>query len=118
MTYRHFRESEVRGLAPWFVHRLDRARSIAGVPFVITSGARTPEETAAAGGVEDSSHDKGEGVDLAAGDSRTRSHMIRGLVLAGFDRMGIYPRHIHVDADATKPNHVTWLGKYKKKGAV
>ena len=39
-----------------FLHKLDEARTIAGVPFKITSGYRTPEHNAICGGRVGSSH--------------------------------------------------------------
>ena len=62
---RHFTDEEVAGLRLELVEKLDRARGYAGVPFIITSGYRPPELNAAIGGVEDSEHETGEGVDLA-----------------------------------------------------
>ena len=107
---KHFSEAEIKGLAPELVSKLDTARTVAGVPFVITSGARTPEENERAMGVESSSHVTGKAVDLACSDSPTRFAMLRGLYAAGFRRIGIYSRHIHADVDESKPQDVAWWG--------
>ena len=104
---RHFTLKEVRGLKPRFVEKLDRAREIAGVPFVITSGFRTPRQNAAAGGKPNSSHLRGWGADLRARRSPQRFQIVYGLVMAGFRRVVVYAGdgHVHVDDDPslTKP---------------
>ena len=77
-----------------------------GIPFIITSGKRTPEQEAALkGGVRDSAHISGYGFDLAVSDGFSLCLMIAGLTAAGFKRLGIYhdtnmvPTHIHGDND-------------------
>lgn len=99
--YRYFSSDEARGLRPDLVLRLDYARHVAGVPFVITSGFRTPEENAAAGGGGNSAHLRGWAVDLSCPDHVTRFHVIRGLYAAGFRRIVVYKAtgHVHADAD-------------------
>jgi hypothetical protein len=98
---------------------LDMARQKAGIPFVITSGKRTPEEEAALhGGVRDSAHISGYGFDLACGDGKSLCLMLAGLLYAGFRRIGIYhdanfnPTHLHGDNDPdllVKTGPVIWL---------
>jgi len=119
-NYKYFTDAEVQGLDRELCAKLDLARSIAGVPFEITSGLRTPDQNAALkGSASDSSHLRGLAVDLAVfGDDHAFNRMILGLVQAGLgDRMGFYyeldgtkliPRHIHVDSDASLPPQVTW----------
>lgn len=84
---------------------LDAARTIAGVPFIIESGWRTVEHNRAVGGKPHSAHLTGEAVDIAATDSQARWNILVALLAAGFDRLEITPRHIHVDiaADALHP---------------
>ena len=109
---RHFNRSEFEypfKMDEAFLRRLDIARSLAGVPFVITSDYRTPEDNERVGGVPDSAHMKGLAVDMACEDSHTRHLMYDGLRTAGFRRIGIGPNFIHVDSDTTKPQEVTWL---------
>lgn len=108
--YKHFKDSEVIGLKPELVTMLDKARDIAGVPFVITSGYRTPEHNAEVGGVDGSSHTLGLAVDLLVQDSVSGGKMLLGLAQAGFKRFGFYmDGHIHVDCDSTKPNPCLWV---------
>lgn len=92
-----------------FLARLDTARGIAGVPFRITSGLRCPKHNSEIGGKKTSSHLRGYAVDIAATSSRERYHIIRGLMEAGFERIGIGQTFIHVDDDPDKPDWVTWL---------
>ena len=111
--WNYFTESEVMGLDTEFVAKLDKARHEAGVPFIITSGKRTPADNERVLGVEGSSHVKGLGVDVRCHDSHTRFKIIKGLILAEFVRFGIYDKHIHIDFDQgeDKPQEVAWLGK-------
>jgi uncharacterized protein YcbK (DUF882 family) len=107
--YQFFTDDEVKGLDDGLCQMLSIARGKANVPFLITNGLRTPEQNAALPeSVSDSAHLTGHAVDLLCDDSQTRYAMISGLLAAGFNRMGIYSGHIHVDNDATKPPHVIW----------
>lgn len=106
----YFTDAEIAGLQDVLVQRLYEARKIAQVPFIITSGVRTPEHNAAVGGVSNSSHVRGLAVDLECTDPTSRYRMIVGLLQAGFTRLGIYQDgHIHADVDSTLPQNVVWL---------
>lgn len=108
-NWHYFQDSEVQGLDTELVAMLDMARGKANVPFVITCGLRTLAQNAAlAESVSDSAHLSGHAVDLACGDDPTRYAMLVGLLGAGFNRIGIYSAHIHVDNDTTKPPNVCW----------
>ena len=89
---------------PVLLRKLDDARHIAGVPFKITSAWRTGDLRA---------HGKGDAVDIRAHDSRGRFLILKGLVLAGFTRIGIYNLHLHADVNETADQEVAWLGKSK-----
>jgi len=108
---KYFLPDEIVGLDPKLIDMLDRARGIAKVPFVITSGKRTVDENTAAGGVGDSSHLRGLAVDLACKESRSRYFILSALFQAGFTRLGIYARdgHIHCDCDDSLPQQVVWV---------
>ena len=106
---RWFTAGEVDGLDPAFVARHDEARTRAGVPFRITSGYRPGDDKA---------HGLRVAVDIAAEDSRTRFHVVRGLLEMGFERIGVYDRHVHVDegdrvVPAQFPQMVMWWGTSK-----
>lgn len=107
----HFTDEEVKGLDESFVALLDRARHIANLPFVVTSGRRSHDENERAMGAEGSSHLKGFAADLACSDSGSRFAMVRALLEVGIKRIGVYDRHVHCDVDPDKSPSVMWLGK-------
>jgi uncharacterized protein YcbK (DUF882 family) len=92
-----------------FLAQLDRAREIAGIPFRITSGFRSPEHNAAVGGHPNSRHLDGEAADIAAPDSESRGRILQALVQAGLQSFAVSKERgfIHVDT-YWKP----WLGIY------
>jgi zinc D-Ala-D-Ala carboxypeptidase len=90
---------------------VDVARGLCGFPIVITSGRRTPEQNAAAGGVPDSSHVRGLAVDIQAPVGKSeREKLIWALGRVGFRRVGLYDRHAHCDIDESKAQDVVWFG--------
>lgn len=91
-----------------FLEMLDRARSLAGVPFVITSGYRTKSHNKAVGGVPSSSHISGNAADISISTSHQRFLVVAALLKVGFTRIGIAENFIHVDNDHRKPSHVIW----------
>ncbi len=88
--------------------KLDLARELAETPFVITSGYRCPKHNKEVGGVKESAHVKGLAVDIAVSDNVARLNILKGLIIAGFRRIGIGKDFIHVDIDKSKPNNL-WL---------
>ena len=110
----HFTRNEfghAEGVEPSkdLVFKLEQAREIAGIPFVITSGIRSDQHNAMIGGSPGSSHLTGNAVDLACESSRHRMIMLDALVQVGFNRIGIGRDFIHVDNDGSKPANVCWL---------
>jgi len=97
-----------------FVILLDLARTIAGIPFVITSGYRCEKHNKEIGGVSDSAHIKGLASDIKVKNSSDRYVILDALRKVGFNRFGIGPDFIHVDCDDTKPQNVIWT-YYEKK---
>jgi len=90
------------------VLKLDLARELAETPFVITSGYRCPQHNEEVGGVKDSAHVLGLAVDIAVPNNVARLKIIRGLIIAGFRRIGIGKDFIHADIDKSKPQNL-WL---------
>jgi len=88
---------------------LDHAREIADIPFSITSGWRCRTHNKNVNGKPGSAHLYGKAVDISAIGSRVRFKVIRGLIQAGFIRIGIGTGFIHADNDATKDSEVIWL---------
>lgn len=107
---KYFKENEIIRLNATLVSMLDTARSLAEIPFIITSGFRTPEQNSQAGGVSDSAHLKGLAVDLRCKTDNDRYLIVKSLLKAGFKRIEIAPRHIHTDIDTVKSQEIIWLG--------
>ena len=91
-----------------FLEKIDKARELAGVPFVITSGYRCPKHNKEVGGKPDSAHTKGLAADIKCIRSRDRFKIIKALIDAGFTRFGIGKNFIHADIDSSKPQEVVW----------
>ena len=91
-----------------FLSRLDQARSIADTPFKITSGIRSEAWNKKVGGVSNSSHLLGYAADIACDNSVSRHKIIKALMKAGFNRIGIADTFIHVDNDPGKAENVIW----------
>ncbi len=104
-----FDDAEVAGLVPELVEKLVEAREHCDYPFVITAGLRSPEHNAAVGGVPSSAHLTGEAADLACPHAEARLKMLRALFAAGFTRIEVGTRHIHVDVSKTLPQNVCWV---------
>lgn len=112
----YFTDQEVEGLNEEFVAKLDRARHLAGIPFTITSGFRTPEKNQSViGSVADSSHLTGLAVDLRVENSHEVSLICDAVKAMGITRRGIYvnstfePIHVHVDVDPEKVSDVIFI---------
>lgn len=89
--------------------KLQAARSAAGVPFRITSGYRCPAHNRAVGGVPTSSHTAGYAADIAIPEGSTGFRILKALLTAGFQRIGIAGSFIHADIDPTKPHPTLWI---------
>jgi len=94
-----------------FIEKLTLARFKSNTPYIINSGYRTKEHNKKVGGVVNSSHCKGLAVDIKCTNSVQRYRILYGLIQAGFKRIGISKKFIHVDHDKSKPQLVTWLYK-------
>lgn len=87
-----------------FLLRLEAARHLAGTPFVINSGYRTPAHNKKVGGKPNSSHLKGVACDIKVTSSANRLKIMEALILLDFKRIGVASGFIHVDCDNEKPN--------------
>lgn len=106
MDYRFFKPVEFQRCSPScelsdmdkaFMLRLDEARALAGVPFVLLSAYRSPEHDSSKGRSGCGYHTKGRAVDIACKDSYTRFLIIKALLDAGFHGIGVSNTFIHVD---------------------
>ena len=91
---------------------LDEARRIAGVPFRITSHYRTKEEDIKLAGFAGAHTEiKCSAFDIAYKNSVDAHAILRGLFRAGFIRIGVNFKnlHIHCDNDKTRPHPAFWI---------
>lgn len=103
---RYFKRSEFTNpdaMSEELLLKLDWARHAAGIPFHLTSTFRARDNR---------THGKGLAVDIACELSTHRLTILRALLSVGFDRIGIYEKHIHVDVSVGKP--CLWYGTYPK----
>ena len=111
-TYKYFNpisDPLMVGVSPVLMAISDKARGIAGVPFKITSGIRSPSQNALAGGASDSTHLLGEALDIACTD-QTRWAIFFAFVQAGIKRLEVCPNHIHADIGNAPTYPQNWLG--------
>ena len=116
---RHFKPHEVNNpftMSPLLLQMLDDARRNYGYPITITGSWRPLDDSR----IRSSAHQISlvgiwEAADLRCHTSRERAGLLPALLEAGFKRIGIYDKHIHVDV-ATEPRFdqdVIWLGVSK-----
>ena len=117
ITAKYFSESEFRKCTPscslqdmnWqLMSKLDLARELAGIPFVINSAFRSEEWERSHGRNATSSHCKGLAVDIRCRTYSNRWKVLNALLKAGFTRIGIGKTYIHADIDTTKSQCVIW----------
>jgi len=88
--------------------KLDLARALAGVPFVVSSGYRCEAHNRAVGGKSSSAHTRGFAVDIRTPTSAFRFKILNALLKSGFTRIGIAKTFIHADNDPSLPQEVMW----------
>lgn len=91
-----------------FIKKLDNARRIAGIPFVINSAFRSVEYEKAHGRKGTSSHTLGRAVDIRCNTDENRIIIVDALLRAGFNRIGIAKTYIHVDDSPKHKQRVMW----------
>lgn len=122
VVLKHFSEGEFNKLTPGcslsdmdqeFMSRLDSARDLACIPFVLSSAYRSKSWELSHGRSGNSAHTTGHAVDIVCKDSSTRERIVSALLRVGFNRIGISPTFIHVDDSRLSyhPQHVLWLYK-------
>ncbi len=117
MNLKHFKLSEFdspdqpgsgQKMKPSTLKKLDNARTMANIPFIINSGYRTRKHNKKEGGVFDSAHITGYAADIKAKTSRSRYLIVEACICMNFNRIGISSKMVHVDNDPTKPKNVLW----------
>lgn len=112
MALKHFnleQDPKMAGLDIKLLVLLDNARTFADMPFIITSGVRNIDTNKVCGGVENSAHLKGLACDIKCDNSTNTFNIIKGAIVAGFNRIGIGKGHIHLDIDKEKPQNVLFI---------
>lgn len=102
-SLRHFSRSEFLNpgvMSCAFLHKLDFARGLAGIPFVITSCWRS----------DSVSHQSGCAVDVKVSSSAERMIIVEAALGAGFRRIGVYDNHVHLDTCENLAEDVLWVG--------
>ena len=95
-----------------FMDRLQKARTISNVVYSINSGWRTPYHNKLVGGDDESGHMVGDTCDIKTKGSKHRYSVLNGLLKAGFTRIGIYPRHIHIRYNKNHKSNKVYLSGY------
>lgn len=114
---KHFTDEEVKcncgcgygSIRHELLYRLEVARCLAMVPFIIRSWCRCDVWNKEIGGSVGSSHVLGLAVDIEAIDPNVMLRILFSLVCAGFNRIGIGKDFIHVDCDAAKTPNIIWF---------
>lgn len=91
-----------------FLEKLDKAREIADIPFSLNSSWRSIEHNKKEGGSKTSSHLKGVAVDISVTNSTQRYEILKAILEAGFNRVGVADTFIHVDDDKSKYQNLIW----------
>lgn len=113
----YFKESEFKACTPscslqdmkqHTMNKLDMARELAGIPFVINSAYRSPEWERAHGRTGTGGHAHGCAVDIRCNTSANRFKIIDACLAVGFTRIGIGKTYVHVDDDSTQAQNVIW----------
>ena len=99
--------SNANKIDPSVVQRLDKAREIAKVPFIVDSGYRDENHPESIKNPT-SSHIKGLAVDIAT-TPETQSIIYNALKKAGFIRLGVGSNFVHADMDYDKDKYITWF---------
>ena len=89
--------------------RLDTARDLAGIPFVLNSAYRSPAHDRSKGRSGTGAHTLGRAVDIRCNTDGNRFRIIQALMKAGFRRIGIAKTYIHADDSPNHTQNITWL---------
>jgi hypothetical protein len=118
ITAKHFVEKEFENCSPACslqdmrqetIDRLDAARDIAGMPFVLNSAYRSSAWDKAKGRSGTGAHTLGCAVDIRCASSAARWKVVNALIAAGFKRIGIAKTYIHADDSASHSQDVVWV---------
>lgn len=86
----------------------DKARELAGIPFVINSAYRTVEHEKARKRAGTSAHTLGRAIDIQCQNESNRFKILTALLDVGFTRIGVYDTFIHADNSTRHVQKVIW----------
>jgi len=91
---------------PELIRMLQVARDLYGKSMIISSGCRCIKHNRMVGGATNSAHITGKAADILTPTGVDRYLIIKALIQAGFERLGINfnKKFIHVDIDYSKPS--------------
>lgn len=91
---------------PELIRMLQAARDMYGKSMIISSGCRCIKHNRMVGGATNSAHITGKAADILTPTGIDRYLIIKALIQAGFERLGINfnKKFIHVDIDYSKPS--------------
>lgn len=96
-----------------FLNKLEIARALAGIPFIVNRCCSCEKHNKEIGGSEGSSHIADEikkctAIDIKVKSKRQRFIILESLIKAGFNRIGEYKSWLHTDCDPDKDERVAW----------
>lgn len=115
---RYFQEKEFQHCTPscslqdmkqTTMSKLDTAREIAGIPFVLNSAFRSAEWDKSWGRSGTGAHTLGCAVDIRCNSNSNRFKIVQALIKAGFKRVGIANNYIHADDSEKHNQEIIWL---------
>ena len=118
ITSKYFKEDEFNRCSPscslqdmkqTTISKLDTAREVAGIPFVLTSAYRSREHDRSKGRSGTGAHTIGRAIDIRCNTSRNRFLVVNALLKAGFKRIGVGKTFVHADDSETHDQEVMWL---------
>ncbi|NDV46269.1 peptidase M15 [Paludibacter sp. 221] len=118
ITSKYFKEVEFQQLTPSCslqdmkqstMSKLDTAREIAGIPFVLTCAYRSVEWDKSKGRSGTGAHTLGQAVDIRCNSDANRWKIVNALIRAGFKRIGIAKSFIHADDSEQHTQEIIWM---------
>jgi len=89
--------------------KLNNARHIAGIPFVLNSAYRSPGHDKSKGRSGTGAHTLGRAVDIRCNTMQNRFKIVDAAISAGFTRIGIAKTFVHLDDSPNHAQGVIWL---------
>ena len=99
----------LNNMKPRFLRKLERARIIADISFVITSACRCEQHNKNVGGKKGSEHLTGEAVDIETNTSQDRDIIVDAAKAAGITRRGIGKSFTHLGDGKKRTRKVMWV---------